>query len=480
MIDLNKNEFVSPLGGDHSPNQMWGSEIIPHKEVLDKLLKHISKIDYYAKAKLEPGKEITVKHIVVITIEEIIETAMKHKWSVRLVGGQLAVYNGAFWKMLSKEEVKAFLGQAAILMGNDPITSKHHKFKTELYEQFLSSSFIPKQLDKPEEILINFKNGTLEVKPTGETLFREFREADLLFYQLEFNYNPEAKTEKFNVFLDRVLPDKEQQMILSEFLGYIFVKNSVLKLEKSLILYGTGANGKSTLFEIIYALLGKENISTFSLQNLTGETGYYRAKLINKLLNYASEISSKMDSTIFKQLSSGEPIEARLPYGEPFQMEDYAKLMFNTNELPKDVENNNAFFRRFIILEFSQTIPVEERDPKLASKIKETELTGIFNWIIDGLKRLIAQEGFTQSDAANQALESYRLQSDSVYLFLSEMGYEPGPTHEYTLKQVYQEYKNYCAENGYRPCSNKVFKERLKKHDYSMVRKGHGWVFWSK
>jgi len=55
------------------------------------------------------------------------------------------------------------------------------------------------------------------------------------------------------------------------------------------------------------------------------------------------------------------------------------------------------------------------------------------------------------------------------------MGYEPGPTHEYTLKQVYQEYKNYCAENGYRPCSNKVFKERLKKHEYSMVRKMAGY-----
>lgn len=480
MIKIENKEKVSPQGGDLFLNKIWGVEIIPHKEVLDKLLKHISKIDYYAKAKLEPGREITAKHIVVITVEEIIETAMKHKWSVRLVGGQLAVYNGAFWKMLTKDEVKSFLGRAAIEMGNDPITSKHHKFKTELYDQFLSSSFIPKPLDKSEEILINFKNGTLEVKPTGETLFREFREADLLFYQLEFVYNPEAKTEKFNIFLNRVLPDLEQQLILSEFIGYIFVKNSVLKLEKSLILYGTGANGKSTLFEIIYALLGKENISTFSLQNLTGETGYYRAKLINKLLNYASEISSKMDSTIFKQLSSGEPIEARLPYGEPFQMEDYAKLMFNTNELPKDVENNNAFFRRFIILEFRQTIPVEERDPKLASKIKETELTGIFNWIIEGLKRLIAQEGFTISKAAEEALEAYKLSSDSVYLFLSEMDYPPENKREYTLKQIYTEYRDFCTENGYKPCSNKVMKDRLKKYNYSLVRKSYGWVFWSK
>jgi len=479
MTEIKEQENVSPQGGEHPNNNNWGIEIIPHKEVLDRLLKNISKIDFYAKAKLEPGQSITNKHIVVISIDHIIETAMKHKWSVRLVGGQLAVFNGAFWKMLSKEEVKSFLGRAAIEMGNDPITSKHHKFKTELYDQFLSSSFIPKPLEKADEILINFKNGTLVVHPNGDTTFREFREADLLFYQLEFDYNPDATTEKFNIFLDRVLPDINQQMILAEFLGYIFVKNSLLKLEKSLILYGTGANGKSTLFEIIYSLLGKENISTFSLQNLTGDSGYYRAKLINKLLNYASEISSKMDSSVFKALASGEPIEARLPYGEPFVMEDYAKLMFNTNELPKDVESNNAFFRRFIILEFGQTIPVEERDPKLASKIKDAELSGIFNWVIEGLKRLIAQEGFTKSETADKTLEEYRLQSDSAYLFLNEAGFSPGVTHEYALKEVYGDYKAYSLENGYRPCSNRVFKDRLKKYNYSLTRKSQGWYFCS-
>ena len=33
-------------------------------------------------------------------------------------------------------------------------------------------------------------------------------------------------------------------------------------------------------------------------------------------------------------------------------MTDYGKLMFNCNELPKEVEQTNAFFRRFIIIPF--------------------------------------------------------------------------------------------------------------------------------
>lgn len=479
MNHNNIQDQNSPQGGEGSFNK-WGVEIIPHELVLNRLLNNIVKINYRELAEIEPGVQINNRHIVVVTIEQILKTAKENNWSIRLAGGQLAVYNGAYWKLLTKDEVKSFLGEAAIRLGNDPTNSKYHRFKDELYLQFLSSSFISKILNKSERILINFNNGTLEVRPKGEYVFREFRENDLLFYQLGFNYDPLANTNLFDKFLNKVLPNLEQQMILSEFLGYVFIRNSVLKLEKSLILYGNGANGKSTFFEIIYGLFGKENISTFSLQNLTNETGYFRAKIVDKLLNYASEISSKMDSSVFKALASGEPVEARLPYGEPFQMEDYAKLMFNTNELPRDVENNTAFFRRFIILEFAQTIPENERDPKLASKIKETELPGIFNWIIQGLNRIISQQGFTKSILADKALENYKLQSDSVYLFISESDIEPGNNEIYSLQDLYLKYKTFAYLNGYKYCSNKKMKDRLTNYGFQFDRRSNGWCVWLK
>jgi putative DNA primase/helicase len=176
--------------------------------------------------------------------------------------------------------------------------------------------------------MINFRNGTLVINEKGEYTFRDFDPNDFLFYQLSFDFDPNAGVDLFDKFLKRVLIDEKDRMILAEYAGYIFLRNRTLKLEKSLILYGTGANGKSTFFEILYALLGKENITTFSLHTLTNETGYQRAQIQNKLLNYASEISVKMDSAVFKQLSSGEPVEARLPYSNPFIMEEYAKMIF--------------------------------------------------------------------------------------------------------------------------------------------------------
>ncbi|MBA3766831.1 MAG: DNA primase, partial [Acidobacteria bacterium] len=67
------------------------------------------------------------------------------------------------------------------------------------------------------------------------------------------------------------------------------------------------------MFDVINALLGVENIANYSLTSLSHE--YHRAKLANKLLNYSSEISTRLEADIFKRLTSGEPVEARLPYG---------------------------------------------------------------------------------------------------------------------------------------------------------------------
>ena len=187
-------------------------------------------------------------------------------------------------------------------------------------------------------------------------------------------------------------------------MGFVFIKHgsNALKEEKALILYGTGANGKSVFFEIVNALLGPDNVSSYSLQSLTNDNGYFRAKLANKLVNYASEINGNMEAALFKQMVSGEPVEARLPYGQPFILRQYAKLIFNCNELPKDVEHSNAYYRRFLIIPFDVTIPEHEQDKNLHIKIIEKELSGVFNWVLQGLSRLLEQKRFSDCEAAQQ------------------------------------------------------------------------------
>ena len=258
-----------------------------------------------------------------------------------------------------------------------------------------------------------------------------------------------------------ILPDKNLQHILAEYLGYVFIHPSILKLEKALILYGTGANGKSVFYEVVRSLLGEENTSEYSLQNLTNETGYSRAMIANKLVNYASEINGKLEASIFKQLVSGEPVEARLPYGRPFIITRYAKFIFNCNELPKDVEHTEGYFRRFQIVPFEVTIPEEEQDKQLSQKIISAELSGVFNWLLSGLERLLKQKRLTHSDKIKQAREQYEKESDSTRLFLEDKGYQPSPTAYVPLNKIYPDYREFCLDNGFHPVNATNFKKRL-------------------
>ncbi|HNJ54936.1 MAG TPA: phage/plasmid primase, P4 family, partial [Chitinophagaceae bacterium] len=435
----------------------------PESEQTKEILKQLDKL------------KVNTKHYLVLSIENVLLIAEKKRWGLCKNMEFIYLYNGAYWAYIEKEVFQKFLGEASEKMSVAKFTARFYEFREKLIKQFISTAYLPTPEPPKEAVYINLKNGTFEVTTRG-TKLRPFDRGDFLTYQLPFDYNPEAKAPLFQLYLNRVLPDIERQKILAEFLGYVFVKNgnNNLKEEKALILYGTGANGKSVFFEIVNALLGVENVCSYSLQSLTDTTGYYRAMIANKLVNYASEINGNLETSIFKQLVSGEPVEARLPYGKPMQIKQYAKLIFNCNELPKEVEHTNAYFRRFLIIPFDVTIPEHEQDKQLHTKIIESELSGVFNWVLEGLNTLLEQKKFSDCEAAKQAVEKYKTQSDSVKLFIEENGYQPSPDEYRVVKELYTAYRTYCLDDGFKPVNKTNFIKRLQGFGVQIEKKNIG------
>jgi putative DNA primase/helicase len=444
-----------------------------HNEILEKLLEQIDPIDFEAVANPNGHEDFKIsnKHYTVISIDNIISIAKSNKWGLCKHNDMIYLYNGTHWEEISKETFQKFLGDSALKMKVPIYSAKYFRFKKELYEQFMATAYLDKKEADVNKVLINLENGTFEINESG-TKLRPFDKNDFITYKLPFKYDKSAKAPIFLKYLNRVLPDIDRQKVLSEYLAYIFIKNNSnrLKEEKALILYGTGANGKSVFFEVVSALLGSENTSNYSLQSLTNEKGYFRAKIGNKLVNYASEINAKLESSIFKQLVSGEPVEARLPYGQPFTLYQYAKLIFNCNELPKEVEHTNAFFRRFLIIPFDVTIPKEEQDKNLHSKIIENELSGVFNWVLQGLERLLSQKGFSHCKAVDEAVAEYQKQSDSVNMFMEEEDYKKSTHNNILVKELYPRYRAYCSDDGLRPVSKRNFTKRLRNLGYEVDR----------
>jgi putative DNA primase/helicase len=420
-------------------------------------------------------QKLKLQHYLIISIEQVLQLARQNQWGICRQHDFIYLYNGTYWSMLDVDDLKTFLGNSAEKMGVQKYQARFYVFREHLFKQFLHAAHLPAP-QRPEDIvLVNLQNGTFEIGPQGNHL-RPFSREDFITYQLPFPYDLNAIAPRFKRYLDQVLPDIERQHVLAEYLGYVFITPGTLKLEKTLLLYGSGANGKSVFFEIVTALLGKQNISGYNLQSLTNESGYQRAKLADILVNYASEINGNMDTAIFKQLVSGEPVEARLPYGQPFMLTHYAKFIFNCNELPRDVEHTNAYFRRFLIIPFDVIIPEDQQDKTLAHTIVQQELSGVFNWVLEGLNRLLKQKKFTDCEAVRQQVEQYKKQSDSVWLFMEERGYIPTPGHYRPVKELYQDYRVFCSDDGGRAVKRINFTKRLEAAGVTIEKKNIGLV----
>jgi putative DNA primase/helicase len=242
-------------------------------------------------------------------------------------------------------------------------------------------------------------------------------------------------------------------------------------------LYGNGSNGKSVFYDVFTALIGIDNISNYSLEQLTEDKGFYRSMIKDKLVNYGSEISSKMDVNILKQLVSGESVGACYKYGQPFNMNDYGKLFFNCNLLPKNSEQSHGFYRRFLIIPFEKTIEKKDEISGLAQMIIDQEISGVFMWMLEGLTRLLQNGKFTESEKINNAVTQFNTDSDSVKSFIDDGEYQKSVSTYIELKSLFSEYRTYCLDNGLHAVSSKTLSQRLVNYGYKKERKNIGYVF---
>jgi putative DNA primase/helicase len=450
-----------------------------HQYVKDLLYSGLPTQDFRAYGGIQQGENVTQIMIMVLVIACVMETSKLHDKPIIRHQGSYFIYDGTYYIRIPEPLLKEFLSQAAIKMGVNNYIARYFQFINNLTKQFESQSQFFPPIRKAYQTMINLQNGVIVITPSGVRL--ESHSPDFpMFYILKYRYDPNAKYSKWQSFLDEVIPDSTMQFVLAEFIASVFISNHILKLEKALILYGSGANGKSVVFEVLCEVLGRQNVSNFSLKALCDDTGYYLAETAEKLLNWASEISTQINNpNKFKAITSGEPVEARRPYGNAFVVHDFPKLAFNTNQLPKDAELTSGFFRRFIIIPFEKTIPVEKRNPQLAQEIIDSELAGVFNWILEGLQRLLSQKGFSHSAAIDNMVEKYRKDSDSVALYIEDINLASSTSHTITLQELYLSYRVYCKDNGLIACSNRIFSERLSNYGFKMVRKNYGRIVYA-
>ncbi|GAB6044830.1 phage/plasmid primase, P4 family [Caminibacter profundus] len=457
------------------PIDIIPKELPKEEELINRLLLDVKKINifeylkelgwkpkYDNKGNYLPPKQ---KEIKVGLIEYLLNLAKNKDWKIiKDESDTIYIYNGAYWIPFSKSEIIEFLRNFSLKVGLPLLEAKDEAFIEKLYKQLISALPIRKR-KKSALNLINLQNVTFNI----ETMqLQDFNPNDFLTYQLPFEYNPNAVNHLWLNFLDEVLPDKNTQRTLQEILGSIFIKN--IKLEYAYFLYGSGANGKSVIMEVLKALLGTNNLSFHSIEDLNKE--YNRAELKDKILNVASEAETReIKSDLFKKLASGEPVIARHLYGRPFEMENYAKLLFLVNRLKlKSIEYTEGFFRRFLIIPFNVTIPKEKRDKKLHLKIINKGLDGVLNWIIEGAKSILVNEDIYISVECEKAFKKFIRDIDSVIQFLDNNNLGKSNYDRYYTSDLIKDYRTWCFENGLKSLGRNELFKRLEALGYIKLK----------
>jgi putative DNA primase/helicase len=218
------------------------------------------------------------------------------------------------------------------------------------------------------------------------------------------------------------------------------------------MLTGKKQNGKSTFLHVIEALLGKANVSAIPLQLLSDSRfRFYVSQLYGKMANVCADLPAEKlkETDTFKKIVAGDTVTGEFKFCPPFDFAPYAKLLYSANqlpELPKDVE---AFLVRWDMVEFPNTfLPGDpKRDPQLKEKLTTPEeLSGVLNWCLEGLQRLLKNNGFTKSDTLAEQEDHWIVEGDSVKAFVDRCTCtEFGGAIEHN--KTYDAYVKFCAKH---------------------------------
>jgi len=341
----------------------------------------------------------------------------------------------------------------------DNFTTKHRKGETLSYIEDNDVSF-RRELE-PQPNLLNLKNGVYDLD--RDILLPHSHDYGFI-NQLPINYDKDAKCPKIQNFFTEIFPGsyKDYIKVVQEMFGMTLYRDYFIHC--AFILYGRGRNGKGVTVNLLCNMLGNKNFSTRQLHELL-ENRFAKADLYGRMANISAEISSREleDTANFKALTGGEPVTAERKYLGSFNFINYATLIFNANRIPKTRDKSFAFYQRWKIIVFSQTFPRGEKrtianlDKKLSTP---EELSGLFNWALEGLKRTKTVFDFTNASHSTDEEELYELLSNPELTFIHSF-LDVNTETRIPKDEVYGRYYSWCQRNRYPITTKNMFTKLL-------------------
>ena len=313
--------------------------------------------------------------------------------------------------------------------------------------------------------IICLKNGLYNLKTKK---LEPFTKDIFITRQLPVKYIENAGCQKINEFISQIL-SKSDVPVIQELIGYCL--HNGYEIQKAAMFIGEGGNGKSTLLNLIKTLLGQGNVSAISLQALDTNR-FAAASLFGKMANIYNDLpdAALHKTGQFKMLTGGDPITAEKKFGQPFEFTNTAKLLFSCNKVPESLDSTPAFFRRWVFINFPNKFEGKEADKNLLKKLTTPEeLSGLFNWAIEGLNRLLENGDFSNSKSTLEMQDQYERLSSPIAAFVKDCIESSEPyridSQGVLLKaDLYKSFVEYCNHANLPACASNTFGKDLPRH----------------
>ena len=295
---------------------------------------------------------------------------------------------------------------------------------------------------------------------------------NLITKKSRFIFDKGAKCPTWNLFLQQIF-NKDAQIIrfIQKAMGYAL--SGDVSEQCLFILWGTGANGKSTFLNVLHYLFGdyacSTMIETFMKKNSEQSNDLARLKGARFVTTSEIEQGKPMSESLIKTVTGEDELTARFLYGEYFSFKSIFKIFMATNHKPKIRGADNGIWRRIKMIPFTVTIPPEQRDKKLTEKLI-AENSGILNCLIQGYS-MWKKEGLREEpEAVRDANIEYRMDMDVVGTFVNDC-FEIDASMKWKLhtKILYETYLKLCSKNNERAMSQKWLGLRMQEKGFKRI-----------
>ncbi|MGE7545047.1 phage/plasmid primase, P4 family [Sporosarcina newyorkensis] len=407
--------------------------------------------------------------------------AYEYGHTIKYVGDMgWLIWDGKRWRFDNKKEIERITNKVlrGLYKSDDEMETKWARMCERRNIRMNSIKdlmpLVPGERDEfdKHKYLFNVENGIVDLK-TGK-LQPHDRELNLTqIANVEFDKN--AKCPVWMKFIDQIFQgDNDLIEYMQRLAGYSLTGD--ISEQGMYFLVGGGSNGKSTFVNTIKKIVGdygsQTNSETFIKRKNDGANNDI-ARLANARFVSAveSEEGEKLQESLVKTITGGEPITARFLRQEYFEFIPEFKVFFTTNHKPVIGGLDDGIWRRVKIIPFNLNLKAHERDKKLEEKLS-LEVPGIFNWLLEGCMKW-RQSGLQEPKAVTDATGAYKDDMDILAPFLDEACYALDRENEairIEAKELYNSYCSWCYGAGERVLGNRTFYRMLETKGFGKVK----------